>query len=68
MTVGNFALGLGIILMLVQLGLFFNAVRNGALSQSLKGTMLAMAVFPPVFAYLAFSVFWPELGAQPLSG
>ncbi|WP_394730486.1 hypothetical protein [Altererythrobacter sp. GH1-8] len=68
MTVGNFALGLGIVLMLVQLGLFFNAARGGALSQGLKVTMLAMAIFPPVFAYLAFSVFWPELGAQALSG
>ncbi len=68
MTVGMFAVGLGVALMLVQLSMFFSVSRNTALSGSMRATMLGMAFLTPVFAYLAFFTFWPELGATSLSG
>ena len=66
MTFGQFAVGLGLFLMVVQLGMIFNVMKQGPIGVGMKWTMLVMAFATPVFAWLAFYVLWPELGMKPL--
>ena len=66
MTFGQFAVGLGLFLMVVQLGMIFKVMNQGPIGVGMKWTMLVMAFATPAFAWLAFYVLWPELGMKPL--
>jgi len=68
MTFGQAALGLGVFLTLLQLYLVGKTISANGISRSMLYIMLGMALLPPIMAYIAFYMIWPELGAKPFSG
>lgn len=68
MTFGQFAVGLGVFLMLLQFYLIAQTRKSGGVSGPMLVVMLSMAIFTPLLAYFTFYQFWPELGTKVLSG
>ena len=63
MTVGEFSLGLGFIMMAVQFIMILRLRANGQVGQGMFWTMMAIATSLPIAAYMAFYLWLPEYGS-----
>lgn len=63
MTVGQFSVGLGIIMMAVQFVMILRLRANGQVGQGMFWFMMAIATSLPVGAYLIFYLWLPDYGS-----